>query len=222
MSETALDNSGNGFSPGRDIAPWPWWQDKFIIQKKDPFHAEQKTVAAAGDGSTAIWRFLAVDEGEGYFKTRETEPGKSDCGPIQAFIEKYIRLLELDRGRRDAGSFEITQAIDADGNPIFVPLPYDNSMLIPVLELRFKSTADIQPGRAYSVRLQLLDDMRPPFANEFGIEIDLTINVPWPRSGDGAGRTAGAQGETAVMAPDLDGAEDMLAPQSSPLSIDIL
>ena len=125
-------------------------------------------------------------------------------------------------GRRDAGSFEITQAIDADGNPIFVPLPYDNSMLIPVLELRFKSTADIQPGRAYSVRLQLLDDVRPPFANEFGIEIDLTINVPWPRSGDGAGRTAGAQGETAVMAPDLDGAEDMLAPQSSPLSIDIL
>jgi len=171
VSETAVSGASGGFQPDVHARPWAWWQDKFIIQEAGKDRTEQKSVFLKPGLETSVWRFLTVDEDGAYFRSRDDSSGNSDYGPVAAFTRKYLHLTG-----RDSNMFEIIQATDESGAPRFVPLPGDETKLIPVLELHFKSAADKVPGQTYLVRLQVLDDLGSVFAGE-GIRIDLSISV---------------------------------------------
>ena len=216
VSETDV----GGFLPASKPRPWSWWQDTDIIQRRDPFKSEQKgdIPVKSGDERTVL-RFLAVDEDGGYFKPSGDKSKPSNYGPIKEFVEEFIRLVG-----RDANLFEVVQATDADGMPHYVPLPYDNNMLIPVLEIRFKSLTDKVPGISYSLTLEVKDDAKPDKLLA-GVTVKLGFIVKRDQSvgqsANNVGQTAGARGDIGVLEAAWD-SEDLPVPLSASMAADMM
>lgn len=152
--------------------PWKWWQEDFIEAKDNPLKPE--TVQIVMDaGKTAVWRFIIIDEDQGYFQPREGQSSKYDYGDVAEFIKNSVVI-----SGHNVNKFEIVHVANGDGTPRFVPMPYNDNLLVPVLEIHFKSAADATPLGShiiYDIRLTVKDaELDSTFQ---GFEIDLKIIV---------------------------------------------
>ena len=116
---------------------WPWWQEDKIIQLS-AYPVRKDITVDRSDG--LVWRFVPVDIDGDYFRPAE-DGAPRDYGNIADFVARYIRFT-TDSSRKWSLThqyFEVVQAVDSDGNPRFITMPYGGTDKLPILDLRLKS-----------------------------------------------------------------------------------
>ena len=116
---------------------WTWWQGDNIIQLS-AYPVRKDITVNRSDG--LVWRFVPVDVDGDYFRPAE-DGAPRDYGDIADFVARYIRF-ETGWSRKWSLThqyFEVVQAVDSDGNPRFITMPYGGTDKLPILDLRLKS-----------------------------------------------------------------------------------
>jgi len=139
---------------------WRWWQED-IIRVLEWRPKAKKITVDREDG--LVWRFVPVDVDGDFFQPAADSTQMRDYGDITNFVEQFIQYRMGSKRRQSHPIFEVVQAEEASGAPLFISMPDDEDDRLPALDLRLRPDVTDQKiaGQRFTLVLKGADTSFP-------------------------------------------------------------